>query len=72
MDNNDFIEAEATMERAARLNPNDEKIGFYKENLIRIYKKFGPFFQRLLGKKLRVLLFYTIQRINSAISTIKI
>jgi cytochrome c-type biogenesis protein CcmH/NrfG len=44
MDNNDFIEAEATMERAARLNPNDEKIGFYKENLIRIYKKFGPFF----------------------------
>ncbi len=44
MDNNDFIEAEATMERAARLNPNDEKIRFYKENLIRIYKKFGPFF----------------------------
>ena len=44
MDNNDFIEAEATMERAARLNPSNEKVKFYKENLIRIYKKFGPFF----------------------------
>ncbi|MEJ2295741.1 MAG: tetratricopeptide repeat protein [Candidatus Lokiarchaeota archaeon] len=44
MDNNEFIKAEATMERAARLNPNDEKIRFYQENLIRIYKKFGPFF----------------------------
>lgn len=44
MDSNDFIEAEATMERATKLNPNDEKIRFYQENLIRIYKKFGPFF----------------------------
>ncbi len=44
MDNNEFMEAEATMEKAAKLNPSDEKIRFYKENLIRIYKKFGPFF----------------------------
>ena len=44
MDNNDFIEAEATMKRAVRLNPDNEKIRFYQENLIRIYKKFGPFF----------------------------
>ncbi len=44
MDNNNFIEAEATMEKARQLNPKNEKIKFYKENLIRIYKKFGPFF----------------------------
>ncbi|TFG11740.1 MAG: tetratricopeptide repeat protein [Promethearchaeota archaeon] len=44
MDNHDFMEAKATMERATEKNPNNEKIQFYKENLIRIYKKFGPFF----------------------------
>ena len=36
--------AEETMKIAAELNPNDEKIDFYRENLIRVYKKFGPFF----------------------------
>ena len=36
--------AEEVMKTAAELNPNDEKIGFYRENLIRVYKKFGPFF----------------------------
>jgi len=36
--------AEAVMKTAAELNPNDEKIDFYRENLIRVYKKFGPFF----------------------------
>jgi tetratricopeptide (TPR) repeat protein len=44
MDNHDFIEAEATMTKAVELNPNNEKMKFYRENLIRIYKKFGPFF----------------------------
>jgi len=44
MDNHNFIEAKATMERAAEKNPNNKKIQFYKENLIRVYKKFGPFF----------------------------
>jgi tetratricopeptide (TPR) repeat protein len=36
--------AEKTMKTAAELNPNDEKIQFYRNNLIRVYKKFGPFF----------------------------
>ena len=44
MDNHDFIEATATMESAAEKNPNNKKILFYKENLIRVYRKFGPFF----------------------------
>ena len=44
MDNHDFMEAEATMEKATKFNPNNAKIQFYKENLIRVYKKFGPFF----------------------------
>ena len=36
--------AEVTIEKACELNPTNEKLKFYKENLIRIYKKFGPFF----------------------------
>jgi len=36
--------AEKAIEKARKLNPNDEKIQFYYDNLIRIYKKFGPFF----------------------------
>jgi len=32
------------IEKAGDLNPNDEKIQFYRENLIRVYEKFGPFF----------------------------
>ncbi len=36
--------AEEIMKTAAELNPNDEKILFYRDNLIRVYKKFGPFF----------------------------
>jgi len=36
--------AEKTLEKASRLNPEDEKILFYRENLIRLYEKFGPFF----------------------------
>ena len=44
MDNHNFAKAEATMKKATEKNPNNEKINFYKENLIRVYKKFGPFF----------------------------
>ena len=44
MDNHNFAEAKATMERATKKNPDNEKINFYNENLIRVYKKFGPFF----------------------------
>jgi len=36
--------AEKTLEKACQLNPEDKKIQFYRENLIRLYKKFGPFF----------------------------
>ncbi|MHA2429564.1 MAG: hypothetical protein ACXACC_00890 [Promethearchaeota archaeon] len=36
--------AEKTLEKASQLNPNNEKIQFYRENLIRLYEKFGPFF----------------------------
>lgn len=44
MDNHNFAKAKATMERATEKNPDNKKINFYKENLIRVYKKFGPFF----------------------------
>jgi hypothetical protein len=32
------------MKTASELNPLDEKIQFYRDNLIRVYEKFGPFF----------------------------
>lgn len=44
LDNGQNSLAERTIEQARELNPDDEKIEFYHENLIRIYKKFGPFF----------------------------
>jgi len=36
--------AEQTIEKAVVLNPQEEKFEFYRENLIRVYEKFGPFF----------------------------
>ena len=36
--------AEAVMKKAVEFNPLDEKIQFYRDNLIRVYEKFGPFF----------------------------
>lgn len=36
--------AEKTMEKAVELNPNVEEVLFYRNNLIRVYRKFGPFF----------------------------
>jgi len=44
MDKGKFKKAEEIMRTAAELNPNDEKIKFYRDNLVRVYKKFGPFF----------------------------
>jgi len=44
LDKGKFEIAEEVMRTAAKLNPNDEKIQFYRDNLIRVYKKFGPFF----------------------------
>jgi tetratricopeptide (TPR) repeat protein len=44
LDIGNFSAAKAVVEKAYELNPTNEKIRFYQENLIRIYKKFGPFF----------------------------
>ena len=44
MDKGELQKAEEVMKTAADLNPLDEKIQFYRDNLIRVYEKFGPFF----------------------------
>ncbi len=44
LDMGDISSAEAVIQKAFTLNPTNEKISFYQENLVRIYKKFGPFF----------------------------
>ena len=44
MDRGELKKAEEVMKIAAELNPLDEKIQFYRDNLIRVYEKFGPFF----------------------------
>ncbi len=44
LDKGNLEKAEEVMETAAELNPNNEKIQFYRDNLIRVYEKFGPFF----------------------------
>lgn len=36
--------AEKTLEKAVELNPKLEEVLFYRDNLIRVYRKFGPFF----------------------------
>jgi Flp pilus assembly protein TadD len=44
MDKGKLKKAKEIMKTAAELNPLDEKIQFYRDNLIRVYEKFGPFF----------------------------
>ena len=44
MDKGNLKKAEEVMKEATKLNPLDEKIQFYRDNLIRVYEKFGPFF----------------------------
>jgi len=44
MDKGELKKAEEVMKVATELNPLDEKIQFYRDNLIRVYEKFGPFF----------------------------
>ena len=44
MDKGELKKADEVMKIAAELNPLDEKIQFYRDNLIRVYEKFGPFF----------------------------
>ena len=36
--------AREIIEKASQLNPYNPKIQFFRKNLVRIYKKFGPFF----------------------------
>ena len=44
MDKGELKKAKEVMKIATELNPLDEKIQFYHDNLIRVYEKFGPFF----------------------------
>ncbi len=44
LERNERSLAEKILEKASQLNPEDKKIQFYRENLIRLYEKFGPFF----------------------------
>lgn len=44
IDNGRLEEAREIIEKASRLNPLNIKLLFYKENLIHVYEKFGPFF----------------------------
>ena len=44
MDKGEHKKAKEIMKTAVKLNPLDEKIKFYRDNLIRVYEKFGPFF----------------------------
>ncbi len=44
LDKGELEKAEEIMKAAAEKNPHDEKIQFYRDNLIRVYEKFGPFF----------------------------
>jgi len=44
MDKGEPEKAVEVMKIATELNPLDEKIQFYRDNLIRVYEKFGPFF----------------------------
>lgn len=44
MDKGEPEKAVEVMKVATELNPLDEKIQFYRDNLIRVYEKFGPFF----------------------------
>jgi tetratricopeptide (TPR) repeat protein len=44
MDNGRVEEAQQVIEKASQLNPLNDKLSFYKENLIHVYERFGPFF----------------------------
>ena len=44
LDINEDCMAKEVIDKACEINPENEKIRFYQQNLIRIYKKFGPFF----------------------------
>ncbi|MFX1340360.1 MAG: tetratricopeptide repeat protein [Promethearchaeota archaeon] len=44
VDKGDLGLAKVIIEKAGRLNPYNPKIQFFRDNLVRVYSKFGPFF----------------------------
>ena len=44
IDKGKIDEAESIIEKAGQLNPYNPKIQFFRDNLVRVYSKFGPFF----------------------------
>ena len=44
IDSGRIEEAQEIIEKGSQLNPSNHKLSFYKENLIHVYEKFGPFF----------------------------
>jgi cytochrome c-type biogenesis protein CcmH/NrfG len=44
MDQGYIDKAKKAIEKAGRLNPSNDHIQFLRQNLVRIYTKFGPFF----------------------------
>jgi len=44
IDKGDLRGAEVIIEKAGSLNPYNPKIQFFRDNLVRVYSKFGPFF----------------------------
>ena len=44
IDNGKIEEAQEIIKKASLLNPSNHKLSIYKENLVHIYEKFGPFF----------------------------
>ena len=44
IDNGRLEDAQEIIKKASQLNPSNSKLSFYKENLIHVYEKFGPFF----------------------------
>lgn len=44
LNKSEILLAENSLERAVELNPNNEKILYYRNNLIHLSEQFGPFF----------------------------
>ena len=44
IDKGQIKEAKTIIEKAGKLNPYNPKIQFFRDNLVRVYSRFGPFF----------------------------
>ena len=44
IDKGHINEAKTIIEKAGKLNPYNPKIQFFRDNLVRVYSRFGPFF----------------------------